>query len=426
MKNKKFLSLAVAALALSACGKTTTNTKIVIWATAAEEAVIKDVVETYNKEHSSSPIEYEFKAVSEADAGTTLGKDPTLKGAPALFLCADDHIYNLQSKNIILEITGSRASNVKKNNTSASVIGASYNDKLYGYPVTSDNGFFLWYNSEVISDTEAGSLEALLKKAKDSGKKFLLDIGNGWYAGTFLMSPSACGTSSLTWKENDKGQVVYDTTWDSEVGVKVSEYATTLLKPYYDDGTFVVGSNEIIVDGFENGSIVAAVSGTWMENDLKTAMGTKANYLKASKLPEYHPDGEDKAGYQMATFTGSKLYAINKTRPVEEQKTADTLAQLLTSKEAQLRRFEIRQSLPCNVEAQKDKRYTDNTTLGGAALNAQVAAAAAVQSTSAQDRYWEVGKLIGNTYIGVSALPEGNTWAQFLKTQMDGLRNPAV
>ena len=159
--------------------------------------------------------------------------------------------------------------------------------------------------------------------------------------------------------------------------------------------------------------MIAAVSGTWMEKDLKVAIG---NNLAAAKLPEYHIDGK---GYQMASFTGSKVYGINKTRPAAEQKVAAALADLLTGKEAQLVRFNTRQSLPCNLEAQKDKTYLDNVTIGGKALNEQNQFAC-VQSKTAEDRYWDIGKAIGQGYIDSNL--GGKTWAQFLKEQMDTLR----
>ena len=57
----------------------------------------------------------------------------------------------------------------------------------------------------------------------------------------------------------------------------------------------------------------------------------------------------------MASFTGSKIFAINKTRPAEEQITAAALAELLTTSQSQLTRFEIRQALPCNLKAAADE-----------------------------------------------------------------------
>ena len=426
MKIKKGLLLTIAAtavLGLASCGGEggqtgygDVSTKIGIWATAAEEAVIKEVVDAYNAKQTDekSKFSYEFTAVSEADCGTTLAKDPTVSGAPALFLCADDHINNLVSLDIIAELKGKRAETIKANNSEAAVLGVTNSDKIYGYPVTSDNGYFLWYNKAELSDVS--SLESILKTAKEKGKHVLMDVPNGWYANSFIMSPEACGTTSLSWKKNSEGKVVYDTTWDSDTGVKVSEYIAGLLTPYYADGTLQIGSNDVISSGFNDGSLIAAVSGTWMEKDIQNAIGDD---MAASKLPEYHIDGK---AYQMASFTGTKVYGINKTRPAAEQKVAAALADLLTTKESQLTRFEVRASLPCNLEAQKDESYTKKVSVGGKALNAQNQFAC-VQAQTAEDRYWDIGKAIGQAYIDSNL--GGKTWTQFLKDQMDTLRKSA-
>ena len=104
---KKLFALSAATLAvlgLASCGgqkeQDIEKTKINVWATAAEEEVIKAIVDDYNATHEND-FEYEFTPIAEGDCGTTLANDPTVNGAPALFLCADDHIPTLQSRNIV-------------------------------------------------------------------------------------------------------------------------------------------------------------------------------------------------------------------------------------------------------------------------------------------------------------------------------------
>lgn len=399
---------------------------IKVWATAAEEQVINAVVKEFNDKQTDEKQKFnvEFAAVAESDAGTTLAKDPQVPGAPALFLCADDHIASLTEKDIVAEIKGSRKENVIANNTEVAVSGAtSIDGKLYGYPVTSDNGYFLWYNKAITGiDKAVSSLEDLLKLAKDNKKSVLMDVANGWYANSFIMSPEACGVNSLYWSKNEDGKNVYTTTWDNEVGVKVSTYIGGLLKPYYDDGTLVIGGNDDITAGFKDGKLIAAVSGTWMESLIKDTAGVGEN-TAATILPKYHIDGK---AYQMASFVGSKVYCINKTQSVNAQKTAAALAELLTTKEAQLKRFEMRQTLPCNNDAIKDPRYTEHSTIGGAALTAQ-AEFGCVQSKTAEDRYWNVGKAIGQAYLDgklgtVDGTDTPHTWTTFLKSQLDSIR----
>ena len=47
---------------------------------------------------------------------------------------------------------------------------------------------------------------------------------------------------------------------------------------------------------------------------------------------------------------------------------------------------------------------------------------ACVQSHVAESRYWDIGKKIGEAYVKENY--DKNTWAEFLKEQMDELRTP--
>ena len=424
LKNKiKVASLVCASLlAITGCGggKEAVNAEITVWCAAEEEAVLNDIVSAYNATQTEDTQKFnvKFVAVSEADAGTTVAKDPTAADAPALFNFADDQLYTLQGKQILLELKGDYKTRTIANNSAVSVTGASYNGKLYAFPYTSDNGYFLWYDADMLDDSKIGSLEDILSYCAANDKSILMDVANGWYANSFIMSPEACGTTSLFWKENADGKAVYETTWDNEAGVKVSSYIASLLTPAFTDGNLIKGGNAEIVAGFKDKTLCAAISGTWMEKDL-TMSGRN---IKAAKLPSYHVDGK---AYQMATFTGSKLLGINATKPVAEQKAAVALAELLCNKESQLKRFAVRKTLPCNNEAAADPAYTQNVSMGGKALVAQTSVAAAVQSLTAEGRYWDVGKAIGQAYLD-GDLGGAADWAAFLKQQMDILRSPGT
>ena len=117
MRKNSLLILGLATLTtlgLASCGtkeKTYSNvgTEITVWATAKEEAVIKTIVDKYNEKQKeeTSKFKVKIKPVAEGDTGTTLLKDPQVKDAPALFLCADDHISGLATRGIALEVKGS-------------------------------------------------------------------------------------------------------------------------------------------------------------------------------------------------------------------------------------------------------------------------------------------------------------------------------
>ena len=429
MKLNKLMPLAFATLmaagGLAGCGGE--SDAIIVWATAAEEQVLNAVLEQHNASAAEEDkITVKYVAVAEGDTGTEVAKDPSAKSAPELFLVADDHIYNLQSKNIIVDLTSAYGQKIKDNNTAVSVTGASYNNKVYGFPVTNDNGYFLWYNKDKVTEQQAGKLESLLEAAKAANSKVLLDIANGWYAPTFFFSPDVCGTESLKFKENADGDVVYDITWDTDKAAAAFTAFNTLVdesKGTYKNN-FTTGGNDAIVAGFKDGSIVAAVSGTWMQGDLETALGD-ATKLGATKLPTLKVGDKD---CQMGTFTGSKVFCVNAAKTgdkaADKRAKAAKLAELLTEKKAQLIRFEKRGTVPCNKEALKDESYTKNVSIGAKALQAQCEAAAAIQSTSAEGRYWDVGKAIGQAMLD-GKLGTYKTVKEFLKGECDILRKAA-
>lgn len=399
--------------------------KIYIWATAAEKAVIDTIVGEYNKT-AEDKIKYEVVQISEADAGASLVKDPRVKNAPALVLVADDQINDLVMQNDLAEVVGTYKANTTTMNTEVAVQGATNSEKLYGFPVTNDNGYFLYYNSDYFTETDVLSLETILLKAKAAGKSVLMDVANGWYANSFIMSPQACGTESLQWHKDDAGKIYYDCNWDNEKGVEVSTYIGSLLKPYYTDKTLVKGGNADISKGFEDGSLIAAVSGTWMEQGGEAADGAKGltqilgDKLAATKLPSYTIGTQS---YQMTSFTGSKVYVINQTRPAEEKVKAMLLGDLLVnSKESQLIRYEKRGTIPCNKEALLDPRFTEHQTKSASALSAQTALASCVQSKTAESRYWNIGAAIGQAYLDGDFGTDGDNWSEFLLVKATALR----
>ena len=425
MKLNKLIPLTFAALMAAGglAGCSGDSDAVIVWATAAEQAVVNKVVEEYNRNATEEEkIKVNYKAVAEGDTGTEVAKDPSGKNTADLFLVADDQIYNLQSKNTILDITSAYGAQITKDNTETSVIGASYNGKVYGFPVTNDNGYFLWYNGDALKDSEVGKLEDLLKVCQNKNKKFLIDIANGWYAPTFFLSPDTCGVDSLRWGENADGDVVYTIKdWDTKTkGVAVAEAARTLFQTY--ENNITTGGNADIVAGFEDGSIIAAVSGTWMLNDLKA----KCENLKATKLPTIKVGTKD---CQMGTFTGSKVYCVNATKTgdanVAKRNKALKLANALTTKASQLIRFAERATVPCNKSALQDEAYTKNVDIGAKALQAQVEAAAAVQSLSAEGRYWDVGAAIGLAILEGEYGEYANMEA-LLKGSCNILRNPGA
>ena len=49
------------------------------------------------------------------------------------------------------------------------------NDQLYAYPLTADNGYFLYYNKQYITEEQAKTLDGILEAAAAGSKLFTMD-----------------------------------------------------------------------------------------------------------------------------------------------------------------------------------------------------------------------------------------------------------
>ncbi len=420
MDFKKLILCASATLVLASCGggsatssTATTTTNIIVWCSGPEEAVVKSLVDEYNKT-ASFKVAVTTKAISEADAGTSLGTDPEQKDYPALAAIADDQLAALVKNNVVAKLPDSHVTTIKSADVATAVTAATVGSNMYGYPVQADNGYFLYYDSSFISDEEAKTLEGVMRKC-DSSHQFGFDIANGWYVNSIFHAQGVAGTESIAWKYNDENKPIYDISWDTAKCVTACEYITSLFKTATDNKSMIPMTNEAIEKGFADESMIAAVCGTWEAETVKASCPT----VKFTKLPTFT---DSNGAHQMGSFTGTKMYVVNSHATADEQKAAFIVGNLLTDKAGQLARFTARGALPCNKEALADEAYTKNVSDYAKALNEQNQYAA-IQSASVEGRYWTPAANIG-TAMKTGVVDGG--WASYLKDFCDLLRAPAA
>lgn len=390
------------------------NVKIEVWSPGEEEPVMNDVIAKWN---STAPdalkFEIDFKPIGGDVGASTVATDPT--NAAALFQFVDDQTYSLTAKNYMWKPTGVFKDYIEARSNDIAIECASLAGELRSFPIAVNNGYFLYYNKAKLAEGAEGKMESILETASELNGKVYFNLSDGWYANSVMMATN--GTGSLKIKYNEAGLPVQECDWDNETGVQAVEQANALLAPHYAAGTLINGDQSNIDTAAQNGTLVAAVSGTWKYNDLKSALGDD---LACTKLPTMNLGGSDK---QLASFTGVKNFGVNAGRSAQEQITAARLASLLVSTEAQLVRYEKNQDAPMDPAAVLDARYTSTKDSNPAliALNAQ-AKFAAVQSQSAGDVYWDQGAKIGNLMLGVTPIGTGETWATTMKTICDLIR----
>lgn len=414
--NKKPILLIVSllgGLSLSSCEsiKPIETVKISVWSEPKEQEVIEKVIKQWNENHiRKHQIEIEFSSKH-----ANYYNEEIIDELPSLFYATDSSIPNLIKNDLIYKIEEKKAKEIIENNVYVAQKGFEYKDCIYGYPTTIDNGYFLWYNKYFLNEKEASSLESILKIAKDNNASFYFDVANGWYVNSFFMSPQACGLQSINYLKDKDNKVYYNASWDDENGLEVAEYIQSVLSPYYYDNTLSIGSGMGPNDKFAHRKTIAVVSGIWSEKDFQTSLRED---LAACKLPSFNINGKS---YQMASFGSSKGYFVNNKKSEKEIQTANLLAQLLNSKDAQILRYQLTQSIPTRLDVIDNKKFKEISSAGAFAL-AQQSKYASVQYQTVENRYWSAGTKIGKALI--ENLDNNETLTEFLKQQMDELRTP--
>jgi len=367
----KKLFVAILALVLvtsmSACAKVKEKITLKVWAPQEEQVLLASMVEAFKKANTGSEYTIELGVVSEADAKTKYLEDP--EAAADVFMFANDQIKDLVKSGSLYEITKNKAAIIAAN-VPGSVEAATVDGKLYGYPMTADNGYFMYYDSSVFTATDVKSMEAMLTKAAAANKKVFMDVSNGWYIASFFLG------AGNTLKIGTDGKQVVD--FNNAKGLAVGEY----IKSFTANPAFLTGDDNILKGGIGT-TIAAGVSGTWNAADIQSKLG--ANYA-AAKLPTIKLGGVDT---QMGSFGGFKLIGVNSL--TKAPLAAMALAEFLTNEANQLQRFTTRSLGPSNIKASADPAVKSNIAL--AALAAQ--SPFAVSQNDVLGTYWAPAEAFG-------------------------------
>lgn len=361
-----------------------TTQQIEAWKTANPE--MKDIVVT-------------VEAVGEGDAAGKVTTD--VVGSADIYGFAQDQIARLVAAGALMQIGGDYATAVKTNNDAGSVGAATVADKLYAFPITSDNGYFMYYDKSVITDVS--SLESLLSQCENAGKNFHFELNSAWYNAAFFFA-AGCKADYTTASATDAdGNAITifdssDITYASDNGVSAVKAMMTLAS----STAFVNGS---AVDGATNAAVI--VSGTWNKDAAVKLFGDN---LACAKLPTASIDGKD---VQLSGMGGFKLLGVKPQTDRAKAAACLSLASYLSSEEVQLARFNAVGWGPSNLNAQKNEAVASDIALK--ALGEQLAFS--VAQGQYPDGFWtDVTAMVDSIIAGEYA---GLTDAQILEKLQD-------
>ena len=337
--------------------------------TEAYQTVMADLVEKFKETYPDVDFDITIGAVSESDAKDRVLED--VEAAADVFVFADDQVNELVKAGALQSVDATFTYDPAETNSEETVAAASQDGKLYAYPLTASNGYFLYYNSEYLSEEDVASWESLTAKANELGKKVGMDVGNGWYIYGFFAG-AGCELSM-----NEDQSNTCD--WNNETGVAVANSIMNIAS----QPSFISLGDADAQAQLPDGDLIAYVSGTWDAGIFEENYG---DGYAAAKLPTFDVDG---TATQMGSYAGYKLVGVNAYS--EYTGWAMLLAEFLTSQDSQEAIAAATGEGPANIEAAK--------TIESPALEALVEQSAYADQQVVGPKFWDPAKTLGTVLV---------------------------
>ncbi len=351
---------------------------LTVWGPQEDQELLKQMCDAFAAANPDKTYTFTYGVVSEADAQKEVIKD--ISAAADVFAFASDQTAILVDSGALYRVTKNK-DQIVADNSEASISAASVDGELYGYPYVSDT-YFMYYDKSKLSEDDVKSIEGIMNKDIEGvTTNFAFNTDDGWYQSGFFFG-AGCKLFG------DDGTDPTQCDFNNERGYMVGEYLIDLVaNPKY-------GANfddSLVKSGFADGTLAAAVSGTWNAGEIQASLGD--NYA-ATKLPEFTlSNGET---VQMGSMANFKIMGVNSE--TKNPLDAMALAEWLTNKDNQKTRFEVRSYAPTNVELANDTD-TMNSNIAVGAL-AQQAQYATVQTSISQcQNFWTPAEAFGQEII---------------------------
>lgn len=390
----KMLSIALcaafgigASVAMAACdngGGSGGEVTLVVWLPKADMKFGEEVAEAFQAVHPEKEYTILFGEQAESDAGTRVLNDT--ENAADVFAFPSDQLMKLVNGGALNPVLEDRLTALKAEQSEAAVAAATVKvqgeDKTYAYPFT-DNTYFLYYNRSKFSENDLKSIDGILAQCSAS-EKFAYPLNDGWYSSAFFFG---AGLGYTVERDEAFAEVEVTTDFGNDTGKAVATAMYNLASNPKVKGN---SNDSSICMGFENGSIIAGVSGIWNKTSIMESLGEN---FGAAPLPTYTLNGSQK---QLIAFAGYKLYGVSQYSQVKAD--AHEFAKFMSSYEMQVKHFEMCGYNPTNKQAaglDKVKNDPCVSAIQKVLLNSK-------SMNDAPTTLWSPMEALGNAMVGTS------------------------
>jgi arabinogalactan oligomer/maltooligosaccharide transport system substrate-binding protein len=365
MFKKLVLALLALVVVFAGCSKKggdAAKVELTVWeSNNGPDEFIRQAGAAYTQQHPNVTIKY--VNVELGDSSTQIGLDGPAGVGPDLFAAPHDRLGPLVTNGHVLPTASPET--IKQQLLGACATAATYNGKMYGYPVSAET-YALYYNKALISESEVPKtwedMANYMKNFNKTGKMpFVMDVGNAYYSiifttrgGNRLFGPT--GTDSANSYLNNAAAIEGMTFFQSLR--KIINVPAADIKTSVADGAF------------QSGNAAMHISGPW---NVVPFTNAKVDFGVAS-LPSL--PGETSPA---ASFSGTRIMFVSAYSKHPE--AANDFGAFLVSKEMQQLRANITNTLPA-IDTPINNPYA-------AGFVAQLDYAFPMPSIPTMDKFWD-------------------------------------
>ncbi|MBR3394100.1 MAG: extracellular solute-binding protein, partial [Firmicutes bacterium] len=149
---------------------------ITVWVSELDgiKELTQKQIDAFMAENPGIVINATIEGISEADSATQMIND--VESGADLYCFAQDQLARLVQAGALNVLGDATAATVKERNDDASIMASTVDGKIYCYPLTSDNGYFMYYDKSVISEDIVDSLEDLVAACEANNRQFSMEF----------------------------------------------------------------------------------------------------------------------------------------------------------------------------------------------------------------------------------------------------------
>lgn len=350
---------------------------VTVWVSESEGIadLTKAQIQRFCDANPGIVINATVEGISEFNSASNMITD--VESGADIFCFAQDQLTRLVEAGALNKLGTKTAETVRSLDTEVAVKAASVGNELYCYPLTADNGYFMYYDKSVVKEEHLGSLEDIIADCEAAGRMFSMECEtSAWYVASFFFA-TGCVSD---WTTDTSGSFTsVNDTFNSPEGLIAMKGMEKLVK----SPSFLSSSNTADFAAATPSAVV--ICGTWGSSAAKEALND--NYGVA-ELPSFTVDGKS---YHLGSYSGCKLMGVKPQADATKGAVLQQLALYLTNAECSLERYEAQGWGPANKEAMDDEKVKANAAL--LAFNAQ--APYSISQGNIHGSWWDIAKLLG-------------------------------